>query len=149
MKPISSPELHRNSKFWLALPCLTKPPRQDSLFNVCELVLLWCWLPCELLVPVLVLSNPSYSVLPLDNFTSICECFGQFGGSFATVPESCTSRPISRPKEAAEDVQPNSNKFSTSQRVSDILATPTGSPGKKFFILETTSMNPSSNKVDF
>ena len=49
--------------------------------------------------------------------------------------------------EAAEDVQPSLNKFSTSQRVSDILATPTGSPGKKFFILETTSMTPSSTKL--
>ena len=46
--------------------------------------------------------------------------------------------------EAAEDVQPSLNKFSTSQRVSDILATPTRSPGKKFFICETISMTPSS-----
>ena len=46
--------------------------------------------------------------------------------------------------EAAEDVQPSLNKFSTSQRVSDILATPTRSPGKKFFICETFSLDVSS-----
>ena len=49
--------------------------------------------------------------------------------------------------EAAEDVQPSLNKFSTSQRVSDIPATPTGSPGKKFFILEIFSLGVSSSKL--
>ena len=39
--------------------------------------------------------------------------------------------------EAAKDVQASLNKFSTSPRVSDILTTPTGFPGKKFFVSET------------
>ena len=51
--------------------------------------------------------------------------------------------------EAAEDVQPSLNKFSTSQRVSDIPATPTGSPGKKFFICETFSLDASSTYLFF
>ena len=73
VKLISSTELHQNSKFWsesdspvplcdstIYLTCSAlhdwaKPAGQDSFFKVFELVLLWCWLPCQLLVPVLVL----------------------------------------------------------------------------------------------
>ena len=112
VKLISSTELHQNSKFWsesdspvplcdstIYLACSAlldwaKPAGQDSFFKVFELVLLWCWLPCQLLVPVLVLLNPCYSVLPLDKLVNICEYFEQFRGSFAAILESCTSRPI-------------------------------------------------------
>ena len=112
VKLISSPELRQNSKFWskidspvllcdstIYLACSAlhdwaKPAGQDSFFKVFELVLLWCWLPCQLLMPVPVLSNPSCSVLPLGNSVNICECFGQFRGSFAAILESRTSRPI-------------------------------------------------------
>ena len=94
VKLISSPELYRNSKFCFeisssallsdstihlacsALLHWAKPAGQGSFFKVCEIVLLWCRLPSQLLVPVLVLSHPSYSVLPLSNSVNICECFG-------------------------------------------------------------------------
>ena len=106
VKLISSTELHQNSKFWsesdspvplcdstIYLACSAlhdwaKPAGQDSFFKVFELVLLWCWLPCQLLVPVLVLLNPSCSVLPLDNLVNICERFQQFCESFAAILES-------------------------------------------------------------
>ena len=106
VKLISSTELHQNSKFWsesdspvplcdstIYLACSAlldwaKPAGQDSFFKEFELVLLWCWLPCQLLVPVLVLLNPSCSVLPLDNLVNICERFQQFCESFAAILES-------------------------------------------------------------
>ena len=112
MKLISSTELYRNSKFCFEIssPALlsdstiqlacsallrwAKPAGQGSFFKVCEIVLLWCRLPSQLLVPVLVLSHPSYSVLPLGNSVNICESFEQFRGSFAAILESCSSRPI-------------------------------------------------------
>ena len=129
MKLISSPELHQNSKFWseidspvllcdstINLACSAlldwaKPAGQDSFFKVFELVLLWCWLPCQLLVPVLVLLNPSYSVLPLDNLVIICEYFEKFRGSFAAILKSYTSRPIisaSRPPRMYNPTSTNS-----------------------------------------
>ena len=96
VKHFNSSELYQNSKFWFEID--SSPPLCDSIIYlaspVCEIVLFWCWLPCELAVPVLVLPKPSYPVLPLDNFMSICECFGQFRGSFAAILESRTSRPI-------------------------------------------------------
>ena len=129
MKLFNSSELHQNSKFWFeidspaplcdstiylacsALLDWAKPAGQDSFFKVFELVLLWCWLPCQLLVPVLVLLNPCYSVLPLDKLVNICEYFEQFCGSFTAILESYTSRPIisaSRPLRTSSPVSTNS-----------------------------------------
>ena len=159
---IYSTELYRNSKFCFeisssallsdsiihlacsALLHWAKPAGQGSFFKVCEIVLLWCRLPSQLLVPVLVLSHPSYSVLPLSNWVNICECFGTILWIFRGHSWKSHFEANYRGLEAAEDVQPSLNKFSTSQGVSDIPATPTGSPGKKFFICETFSLDASS-----
>ena len=106
VKLISSTELDQNSKFWskidspvllsdstIYLACSAlldwaKPAGQDSFSKACWIVLLRCWLLCQLLMPVLVLLNPSYSVLLLDNLMNICERLRQFCGSFAAIPES-------------------------------------------------------------
>ena len=118
VKLISSPELHRNSKFCFeigssallrdstihlacsALLDWAKPAGQGSFFKAFEIVLLCCRLPRQLLLPVLVLSNPSYSVLSLDNSVIIFECFYQFRGSFAAILESSLRGQFSRPRRA-------------------------------------------------
>ena len=145
VKLFNSSELHQNSKFWFEIDS-PAPLCDSTIYLACSalwdcavlvLVALWTRRACASAVESLLFSAASWQFGEhLWMFWTISWIFRghswklHFEANYLSL-------------EAAEDVQPDLNKFSTSQRVPDILAAPTGSSGKKFFISETISMIPS------
>ena len=146
MKLISSTELHQNSKFWSESDSPV-PLCDSTIYLACSalwdcavlvLVALWTRRACASAVESLLFSAASWQ-------------FGEHLWMFWTI--SWIFRGHSWKLhfeanylglEATEDIQPILNKFSTSQRVPDILAALTGSTGKKFFTWQTILMDLSS-----